>query len=501
MRATQKKRMSWPVIRVEFGIEFLEVVRLVGPSEDAERPQRGREPGIEDVFVLDISVGFVLHFRGKIGAVVTDHDIGIVFAVPDRDAVAPPKLARNAPVAQVVDPVEIGVFPVGGDEAHFLILYCLAEHVFKAGHAHEPLFREIRFDHSFRAVRNANAIFMRLFSDQKADLVHRSDNGNASLLDGHPFEFSCIFIHLTVGRHDIDEGEFVIQPHLIIVGIMRGSDFDGAGAKFRIDESIGDDGDLNARHRLSHHFANEFLIALIIGRNGDRSIPEHRFRPCRSNRDKAALIDKRIAEIPNERVSFFILDLIVRKGRLRDGIPIDEVIAAVNEARIEHFFKHGAHGTVALFIHRKGKARPIAGTADFLQLAQNLRFALLFPFPDVGEELLARKIFSPFAHRRHQVAFDDRLRGDPRMVSPGHPQRLKSRHPFPADKHVLQSIDEGMPHVKDSGDIRRRDRNAVGGLGRRVVRAKKPLFLPECVPLVFNVFGRICLGQLLFVHT
>ena len=52
MRATQKNRMSKPVMSSEVGIESCEVLGLVGPAERGERPEAGAEPGVEHVGIL-----------------------------------------------------------------------------------------------------------------------------------------------------------------------------------------------------------------------------------------------------------------------------------------------------------------------------------------------------------------------------------------------------------------------------------------------------------------
>ena len=99
---------------------------------------------------------------GGTSSVIADHLFGIVLAVPDRNAVAPPELARDAPVAQVVDPMEIGVFPVLRDQANFFLLDGRAKLFFKAGHLDKPLLGEIGLDDGFGAVGDADAVAVRL---------------------------------------------------------------------------------------------------------------------------------------------------------------------------------------------------------------------------------------------------------------------------------------------------------------------------------------------------
>src|SRR5581483_10643543 len=69
------------------------------PAERGERPQRGREPGIEDIGILPPARRWLL--------IRTDARDVVLIAVKDRDPVAPPQLPGDAPVVHVVDPAEV----------------------------------------------------------------------------------------------------------------------------------------------------------------------------------------------------------------------------------------------------------------------------------------------------------------------------------------------------------------------------------------------------------
>src|SRR3546814_19207393 len=73
--------------------------------------------GIEHVFILaQRHVGAELVFRTYFGLIARDIDIaGIV--EPCGNAMAPPQLAADAPVLDVVEPLEVGGLPVVGHEA------------------------------------------------------------------------------------------------------------------------------------------------------------------------------------------------------------------------------------------------------------------------------------------------------------------------------------------------------------------------------------------------
>ncbi len=83
------------------GIEGVKLRRLLGPAERRERPQRAGEPGIEHVGVALPAVAV-----GRRRA-----DVCLTAAVPDRDLMAPPELAGDAPRADVLHPVEVDLGP------------------------------------------------------------------------------------------------------------------------------------------------------------------------------------------------------------------------------------------------------------------------------------------------------------------------------------------------------------------------------------------------------
>ena len=85
------------------GIEVLQVGGLLRPAERGEWPQSGGEPGVEHVFILAQVVAAAL---GAFGRVFARHNgLAAVIAVPHRDAVPPPQLPADAPVADVLQPV------------------------------------------------------------------------------------------------------------------------------------------------------------------------------------------------------------------------------------------------------------------------------------------------------------------------------------------------------------------------------------------------------------
>ena len=92
-------------------------------------------------------------------------------AVPGRDAVAPPELAGDAPVVDVVHPLEIGLGPVRRDELDRAVLDDADGLVGERLDADEPLPREVRLDDVLAAVAVADGVVVVLDLDEQALLA------------------------------------------------------------------------------------------------------------------------------------------------------------------------------------------------------------------------------------------------------------------------------------------------------------------------------------------
>ena len=124
-------------------VEGLQLVGLVGPAERRERPQRAAEPGVQDVGVA-LPAGPVRR---------VDPDVGLVPAVVDRDLMPPPQLARDAPRADVVQPVQVALALALGVDADPPLLDRGDRGRGQLVHLHEPLQRDQRLDPLARALR------------------------------------------------------------------------------------------------------------------------------------------------------------------------------------------------------------------------------------------------------------------------------------------------------------------------------------------------------------
>src|SRR5690348_11104728 len=84
------------------GVVAAQIGGVVGPAKRAERPEPRAEPGVEHVWVLGDRVAAAMGADQR--RLAGDGDLAAMAAVPGGDAMAPPELARDVPVANVLQP-------------------------------------------------------------------------------------------------------------------------------------------------------------------------------------------------------------------------------------------------------------------------------------------------------------------------------------------------------------------------------------------------------------
>src|SRR5690349_6087664 len=99
---------------------------------------------------------------------------------------------------------------------------------------------------------------------------------------------------------------------------------------------------------------------------------------------------------------------------------------------------------------------PVAGNTERLELMQNRVAGFLLPLPNSLDKFRPPEL-GPADFLLRQLAFNDVLRGDARMIRARHPEHAKSVHAFVSAENVLERVVERMAHVQRAGDVRRRN--------------------------------------------
>src|SRR5687767_9040445 len=93
--------------------------------------------------------------------------------MPRRNAMAPPELPRNAPVANIAHPLEVRLRPVLRNEDHAAFFDRLDSRLGQWFHATEPLRRDQRLDDALAALALPGGHLVVLYLLKEPDLVQR----------------------------------------------------------------------------------------------------------------------------------------------------------------------------------------------------------------------------------------------------------------------------------------------------------------------------------------
>ena len=328
--------MSKPVIRVWVGIEALEVGGFLRPAEGRERPQGRREPGVEHVLVLAQRLVAAVVLRAAAASAsssVSATKIAAVRAVPGRDPMAPPELARDAPGLDVPHPLEVGLFPVARLEDGAAVLHRLDGRPGQGLGVHVPLVGEIGLDHDPGAIAVRHGVAHRLDAPEQAQAprtrpppscAQRSGPGR----DRRPARCSLM---RACGSRMLIIGRLVTLTDLEVVEVVGRRDLDRAGALLRIGIVVGDDRDRPADDRQAHALADQMRVTRIARMDRDGGVGEHGLRPGGGDDDLAGAVLERIGEMPVVAFDLALLDFEIGDRGLESRVPVHQALVAIDQ--------------------------------------------------------------------------------------------------------------------------------------------------------------------------
>ena len=312
---------------------------------------------------------------------------------------------------------------------------------------------------------------------------------------------------------DIDNVNLILMPppDLVVIRVMGRGNLHAAAAELRLGPLIADQGNRPVEQGKHHHppsrchlcefiqsgqvtltaglEARELLLYPLpvairsfrkiftsppqqfvkttpgIGMTSYRRIPQHGLRTRGGDRDKLRLtrlrVDHRIADVPEMTGNLLVIDLIITDGRLQVTIPVDQPVAAINQAVAEHIEEGPAHRSLANRIHGEALPVPVTGATHALLLRDDALLVLVLPFPDPLHQLLTADVVAGLSLKLKQAFLNHGLGGDPRMISPRHPEGIVSPHPVPAGQEILHHVVHGMPHVQGPRYIGKRHHDDI----------------------------------------
>ena len=207
-------------------------------------PQPGGEPGVQRVRVLGPA------FAGGRGL----HADFAVRSVPSRDAVAPPDLAADAPVLDVLQPLRVHLFPMLREKANQPVAHH-GEGLGSFRITQEPLFAQARFDGHLGAFAETHVVLVCFLFGKQAHLHEHFSRLPARGETVQAVEFGHVGrVDRAVGVERVHHAEAVPLADLEVELVVCGRDFERAGAELEVHRRVSDDGDLRAGKRTPDGF-------------------------------------------------------------------------------------------------------------------------------------------------------------------------------------------------------------------------------------------------------
>ena len=196
-------------------------------------------------------------------------------AEPGRDAVPPPDLAGDAPVADILHPVVVGVFPLFRDDPGLAVLHRCQGPFRQRGDLDIPLQRQVRLDHGLAAIAAAHRHGVVLDLLQQARPLPGRQRSACGRRSGPALRTGAGGIDDAGFVEDVDPVQAVAQADLEVVEVVGRGDLDHAGAELQVHIIVGDDRDLAVDQRQEHLFADQ-----VPGSARPRDAPPRRYRPA-----------------------------------------------------------------------------------------------------------------------------------------------------------------------------------------------------------------------------
>mmetsp|Transcript_61166 Transcript_61166/g.98962 ORF Transcript_61166/g.98962 Transcript_61166/m.98962 type:complete len:611 (-) Transcript_61166:740-2572(-) len=498
----------------------------VGPAYSGEGKETRREPRVQHVLVLQHCQllprkpgrGLCQRILLRLGdhpalkLLVLGHQtlLALENGVEGRDAVSPPQLARNAPVADVAEPVmplPLVLCRQDREAPIFDTLQSVRRHLLAVD---PPLRLQHRLDNVLGARRHAQphagvglgAFEEPLLSQLLDDLKPGLEAVHIVVL------FAARCVERAVVVEDVDEFELVLLTRHKIVGVVRGRHLDSARSKVHVDQlRVQDDGHLPARHRVDEHFAVERRVARVVGVHGHGRVAKHGLGTRRRNHNllpgalhligplpKHAKVHLAVVARHHDLVGPLkcnVVHLQVRHRRLELRIPVDQTLRTVDELLLVHAQERLLDRLAQVLVHSEAIAAPVQRRPEPPQLVVDDPARHLFPLPHLLDKLLAPQIVPRHPPLLHELLLHHHLRRNACVVRPWQPQHIVALHAAPACNRVLDRTRQRMPNVQRACHVGRRQHHDKLLLCRVLVGPVEPRLRPPLVPRRLHVLGRI----------
>ncbi len=459
-------------------------------------PEPRAEPRVEHILVLP-QVGrrerhvtrlLAGHLKGFLGGL--GHDVSPLREIVCRYALAPPQLARDAPVLDVLHPVAVCVLVFRGDELYRILHDGACRRLGYILHRHEPLHRELGLDGRARTLRVADVVGVWLDLLHEPRLLEVGLDHAAALEAVHAHIEAHLVVDGTVIVEYVDRLERIFLAQHVVVHVVRGRHLQCARTELYVYVRVAD-----YWYRASHQRHDDagigryVLIPFVVGVEADGRIAQNGLGARGGHHEVAVRALDHVTQVVELALRLLVYHLLVRKGRLGCGVPMHHAHAAVYFPLVVEVDENLYDTLGAGPVHGEACAVPVARGAQLAQLLEDDAAVFLLPLPCVAQELLAREarlVDALGLELGHNLG----LGGDGGMVGTGDPAGVLALLAGAAHQYVLQRVVEHVPHMEHTRHVGGRDDYRVGfaGVG---LRMEKFVVDPILVPLRFDLLWRV----------
>ena len=459
------------------GVMALEQLRLLRPALRGKGPQLRAEPGVQHILVL------VYVMTAALGAHVGVLGQGVlpaaVLAVEHGDAVAPPQLARDAPVLEVLHPGGVGLRPARGMERDLAGVDRIERRPLELVNGHKPLLRKPRLQCGVATVAVHDGVIEVLDVIEQVVLLEPLDDGLAALVAVHAGKLTITLNDHRVLVENVDLRQVVGLTHGVIVGVVGRGNLDKAGAKVGVDMPILKNGDLAVDDGELDGLTHKGGLLGVLRGDGDARVAEHGLGARGGDDDVVLAVDRlgqRVTQVPQMALLVLVLGLVVRDSGGAVGAPVDDALAAIDQTVVVPVAEDFTHSLGVVLVHGKALVVEVDGAAHALDLLDDDAAVLVGPIPAGVDKLIATD-FQAADALALELLVDLGLRSDTGVVGAEHPARGLAAHAGHADDGVLDGVVGGVAHVELAGHVGRRngDGAVAHALTALIVAAVEPL--------------------------
>ena len=310
-------------------------------------------------------------------------------------------------------------------------------------------------------------------------LVEPLDDGLAALIAVHAGELAVALDDHRVLVEDVDLRQVVSLAHSVVVGVVGWGDLNEAGTKVSVDMPILKDRNLAVDNRQHDGLTHKGGLLGILRGDGDARVAEHGLGARGGDDDVVLAVDRlgqRVAQVPQVALLVLVLGLVVRDSGGAVGAPVDDALAAINQAVVVPVAEDLTHGLGIVLVHGEALVVEVDGAAHALDLLDDDAAVLVGPVPAGVDKLVAANLQAANALAL-ELLVDLGLRSDTGVVGAQHPARGPATHAGHTDDGVLDGVIGGVAHMELAGHIGRRngDGAVAHALAALVVAAVKPL--------------------------